>query len=311
MTGASAAERHPTTGAIGFVGPGAMGGRMAARLLAGGHRVVVYARSPAKVARLREAGATLAGTPAEVAAATDVVCGCLLDSAAVSEVYLGAEGLLKAARPGQILVEHATFDPQLSRRIAAAATRIGAAFLDAPVTGGPEGAEHGELVAMAGGDRSAFDAVRPVLAAYTREAVYVGGPGRGLELKLVNQLLVGCHAAAAAEASALLRGLEIPRETAERVLLSGWGAGAMLARVLPRAYDRDYDSEATVAGLDAVFDLVAALLDRQGIEARLFPAGRAAFAAALAGGDGDRDISVVAEYYAEEHWNQEEPRETR
>src|SRR5579864_5200533 len=174
-----------------------MGSRMAARLAGAGYSLVVYNRTPGRASALP--GATVVATPAEVARQSDVVCGCLLNGAAVEAVYLGSEGLHGGSRNGQVYVEHGTFAPELARRLARLLQERGAAFLDAPVTGGPEAASIGQLTMMAGGPLAALTAVSEILQTYAGRLSYVGQSGAGLELKLVNQLLVSCHVAAAAE----------------------------------------------------------------------------------------------------------------
>ncbi len=280
------------TAPVGFIGLGVMGGAMARRLLAAGHEVVVHNRTVARAEALAAHGARVATSPAEVAAAADPVFACLLDGPAVEDVWLGPEGIVAAARPGQVLVEHGTFAPALAREVAAAAAARGAAFLDVPVTGGPEGARAGTLVAMAGGDPVALDRLRPLLAAYACDVVHAGASGAGLELKLVNQLLVGCHVAAAAEAAALLRALRIEPAAALRVLTAGWAASAMLERCLPRALRGDHAGDgAPIGGMVEIQRLVAALAADAGAPLRLVPTVRALFEDAVAAGLGDHDLS--------------------
>jgi 3-hydroxyisobutyrate dehydrogenase-like beta-hydroxyacid dehydrogenase len=117
---------------IGFVGLGAMGSRMAVRLAEAGHEVIVHNRTAAKSQALRQPGIRIAGTPAEVAAKADIVCGCLLDGAAIEQVYLGPDGLIDGCRSGQIFVEHGTFAPALARDLAGRFGAHGAAFPRSP-----------------------------------------------------------------------------------------------------------------------------------------------------------------------------------
>jgi 3-hydroxyisobutyrate dehydrogenase-like beta-hydroxyacid dehydrogenase len=284
---------------VGFVGLGVMGSAMARRLLGLGYDVAVYNRSPAKAEALAHFGARICPTPGDVAARSDVILGCLLDTDAVKSVYLGRDGLLQATRVGTVLVEHATFDPAVAQEIALRARGIGAEFLDAPVTGGPEGAAAGTLTAMVGGMQSALESVRPILNAYAGRIEYVGESGSGLALKLVNQLLVTCHLAAAAEAGAVIRELHLPAATAEQVLASGWAASAMLSRSLPRVASGDYDSVgATIGGLIEVQALVADLAARTGVALRTFPAARAVFDASVAAGYGPNDPAALVEVCA-------------
>jgi 3-hydroxyisobutyrate dehydrogenase-like beta-hydroxyacid dehydrogenase len=277
---------------VGFLGLGAMGGPMAARVLVGGHRLVVWNRSPARAEPLVRAGAERAETPADVVREADVVLGCLLDGPAVEQVYLsgnrvsGGEvsggvfsGMAASARPGQVFVEHGTFAPELACRVAAELRARGAVFLDAPVTGGPEGARAGTLTTMVGGDKAALEQVAPVLARYADRIHLVGGSGAGLELKLVNQMLVSCHVAAAAEAAAVLRRRGLPLDIAREVLGSGWAASTMLERTLTRLLDDDtVGTGATIGGL----------LEPQRLARELAEAGVSTGAGVEAGDEGGR-----------------------
>ena len=277
---------------VGFLGLGVMGSRMSRRLIESGHDVVAWSRTHSKAETL--ADATPAATAVDVAQRCDLVLGCLLDDTAVAEVY---RPLVAAARPGQIFVEHGTFSPALARELSAAAAEHGAWFLDAPVTGGPEGAAAGTLVAMVGGDPGALATAAPVTSHYVAESVLVGPSGRGLQLKLVNQLLVSVHMAAAAEAGALLLALGIPIEVAMPVLGGGWAASAMLARELPRVLASDFDSAgATIGGLVGVQELVSAIYAEAGIPPRLMPVVRELFSAAAVD-RADSDPAALVESY--------------
>jgi 3-hydroxyisobutyrate dehydrogenase-like beta-hydroxyacid dehydrogenase len=283
---------------LGFVGLGAMGRGMALALCAAGHEVVVHNRTRAKERELVAAGAEAAPSPQAVAARCDVVFSCLGGTEAVTDVYLAPGGLAGSARAGQVLVEHGTFSPRLARSVAAAAAACGAAFVDAPVTGGPAGARARTLTVMAGGDAGAVDRVGPMLAAYAERVVHVGASGRGAELKVVNQLLVICHVAACAEALALIRALGLPLDACSDVLGSGWAASAMLLRGLERARRGTFAGDgATLAGLAAVRPLVAGCAGEEGVPAVVLPAAAALLERALAAGLGDCDVAGLVEVF--------------
>ncbi|HXA42757.1 MAG TPA: NAD(P)-dependent oxidoreductase [Candidatus Solibacter sp.] len=277
---------------VGFVGLGAMGSRMAARLVESGYSLVVYNRTPGRAVAVR--GAQVAETPAEVAGQADVVCGCLLNGAAVEAVYLGAEGLVGNSRSGQVYVEHGTFAPELARGLARLLEERGAAFLDAPVTGGPEAAASGSLTMMAGGSGAALAQVFEVLHAYAGRLSHIGPSGAGLELKLVNQLLVSCHVAAAAEASALIRRLNLPLEASAEVLNAGWGGSAMLARSLQRLRHGELGvSEATIGGLLEPQALLRDLARDVGLNLTAMPAAAEMFRRACEAGSGSLDLAAM------------------
>lgn len=276
---------------IGFLGTGAMGSRMIGRLLAAGHELAVSNRTKANAADALAAGARWFHDPGQVAATADVVLSCLRDTGAVAAV-LGP--LVDDARPSQVFVEHGTFAPETARDLAARAARRGAAFLDIPVTGGPEGARAGQLSGMAGGDEAAFASVHEILKAYCARLPYVGPAGAGLELKLINQLLVSVHLAAAGEAIALLENLGLELEAARQVLTSGWAGSAMLDRSLKHIIARNLtDTGATIEGLYEVQELVGRLLDREAQEAPVFAASRNSFGCAVAAGQAAADPAAL------------------
>ena len=163
---------------IGFIGLGVMGGRMAATLARAGHSLVVHDVDPAKAGALAAAGATACASPREVAQKSEIVFSSLPLPATVRSVYLGPDGVLEGARPGMVLVDMSTVDPETSRAVSAAATARGVEYLDAPVSGGYREAETGALVIIVGGDRAAFDRVRDVLAVLGRAFTTRGPPGR-------------------------------------------------------------------------------------------------------------------------------------
>jgi 3-hydroxyisobutyrate dehydrogenase-like beta-hydroxyacid dehydrogenase len=280
---------------VGFVGLGTMGSAMALRLIIMGRHVVVHNRTPSRTDPLVQAGAELGPSLAGVANTADVVLSCLRDGAAVASMYLGSDGLIAHARPGQIFCEHGTFAPSLARRIGIEAAKRDAHFLDVPVTGGPERARKGELTAMAGGDSAALQRVLPVLAGYTSSVHHLGVSGQGLELKLVNQLLVSVHIAAAGEAVRLIAGLGLNPEISAEVLSRGWAQSTMLSRTFDQlAADRLFETGATIDGLVEVQQTVAQLLTESGSAGSVFDAARAYFTSARDAGHGHADPAYLA-----------------
>lgn len=225
---------------LGFIGIGKMGRPMTRNLLAAGFAVTIHNRSRAVVEQLAAEGARPAGSPAEVAAAADLVFTCLPTPASVEEVYFGADGLIGAARAGQLLVDCSTVSPELSRRQADAARARGADFLDAPVSGGPAGAESGTLTIMVGGDGAALERAMPAFRALGKNVHHVGPAGSGSVVKLVNQLLVAINTAAVAEAAVFgVKAGADPRALLD-VLSTSFGGSAMLARCLPLFMERRF-----------------------------------------------------------------------
>jgi hypothetical protein len=190
MTGPASRIEHQV---IGFIGLGIMGRPMARNLCAAGYRVVVHSRSAGPIAELVSAGATAATSPAEVARQVDVVVTMLPDTPDVETVLLGTNGVIEAARAGLVVIDMSTIDPEASRAIAGRLAASGVAMLDAPVSGGERGAIDATLSIMVGGSASAFEAVRPMLAALGRTIVRVGDRGAGQVAKACNQLVVGAN----------------------------------------------------------------------------------------------------------------------
>ncbi|MCH8989511.1 MAG: NAD(P)-dependent oxidoreductase [Chloroflexi bacterium] len=226
---------------IGFIGLGRMGLPMSYNLLKAGFDLTVHNRSQAKVRQIASGGATAAKSTAEITQQCDILLACLPDIAASEEVFLGPDGVIANARPGQVLVDHSTVGINTSKACAEAAQAKGALFLDAPISGGTERAENGTLVIMAGGPKEAFDAALPAFDAMGATVRHTGPTGTGTTVKLVNQLLVGIHSLAAAEA--MLMGTKSGADPAlvYELVSSGWGQSFMLDRNAPVMLDQTYD----------------------------------------------------------------------
>lgn len=222
---------------VGFVGLGKMGTPMVRRLLGAGFTVYGANRSQEIVATLEKEGMKPAATAAEVARHAEIIMTALPDEASVESV---TELLLGDARAGQVVIEHSTISPGLARSAADRYAAKGVRYLDAPVSGGPAGAQAGKLTVMVGGETDLIEEVRRVLAAFGDPIRRCGSVGDGQAIKLVNQLLVAIHTAAAAEAAAFGAKMGIEFETIGEVLGTSFGSSAMLARNLPRFAAGDY-----------------------------------------------------------------------
>lgn len=174
-----------------FIGLGVMGYPMAGHLAKAGYPVTVYNRTQAKAkAWTDEHGGTMAATPAEAAAESDMTFVCVGNDDDLGAVVLGDDGALSAMGPGGILIDHTTASAEAAREIDKAARAAGVDFLDAPVSGGQAGAEGGTLTVMAGGGEGAFERARPVIGAYARVVTLMGPAGSGQLTKMVNQICV-------------------------------------------------------------------------------------------------------------------------
>ena len=222
---------------VGFVGLGNMGGRIARRIVAAGHEVLGYDIDPAKAG---EAGATAAASPAEVAAGADVVLLSLPDSTVVEPVVLGDDGILGAARAGQVVVDLSTSSPsstvELHRRLA----ERGAELVDAGISGGAAAAEAGTLTIMAGGDEAALDRVRPLLETFSARVYHMGESGAGHTAKLLNNFLNGISLAATAEVMVAARKAGLELHTFLDVLNNSSGVNFATLNRFPKIVDGDY-----------------------------------------------------------------------
>lgn len=186
---------------VGWIGLGMMGLGMASCAARAGHRVIGHTRGNPAHAALTALGGELSPDMTAVAAASDVLCVNVFTDGQVGEVLYGA-GVLKALRPGAVLVIHTTGDPAVSQAAAAAAPQ-GVAVLDAAFSGTPAQAADGTLAIMAGGDARAYATALPVLESYGRLVRHVGPVGAGQRLKLINNMLFAAHVRLAAEAYGL------------------------------------------------------------------------------------------------------------
>jgi 3-hydroxyisobutyrate dehydrogenase-like beta-hydroxyacid dehydrogenase len=171
---------------VGFIGLGAMGLPMTRNLVGAGHRVSVASRSPGPVVAAVRFGAVDGGSPAGVAGHSEVVVMCVPDT---PDVVAVVDVMLDALRPGTIVVDCSTIDPDVERAQHEKVVGRGARYLDAPVSGGTVGAEKGTLTLMVGGDASTLADTRPALEPMAGLIVHVGGPGMGQVVKLCNNLL--------------------------------------------------------------------------------------------------------------------------
>ncbi|HJU16410.1 MAG TPA: NAD(P)-dependent oxidoreductase [Stellaceae bacterium] len=171
---------------IGFIGLGNIGAPIAGQLLASGHALVVHDRRREAAEALVAAGALWSDTPAALAAASEVVATCLPGPAEMEEVCLGAQGIAAHMRPGALYIDHTTNAPALVRRVHAILAERGVAMLDAPVSGGKEGAETRDLLVMAGGEPEAFARARPLFAAVAKRVLHTGGIGTASVAKIMH-----------------------------------------------------------------------------------------------------------------------------
>jgi 2-hydroxy-3-oxopropionate reductase len=228
---------------IGFIGLGIMGSHMAANLIRAGYDVTGYDVVPESVERLLQAGGKPAPSIAEATAGAEVVITMLPDSPQVAEVVLGPGGVLETAAPGLLLIDMSSIAPGTSLAVAKAAATAGngVRVLDAPVSGGEQGAIKASLSIMVGGDLEDFETARPIFEDLGRTIVHVGGHGAGQTVKAANQLMVAGIIALVSEAIVLLEASGVDGERGLEVLAGGLAGNRILdlksASMLAREFE--------------------------------------------------------------------------
>ena len=290
---------------VAFIGLGALGAPMAANLLAKGIPLTVHNRHRERERPLAAAGARRAATPAEAARDAAVLALCLSDDTAVAEVLLGrggdtADAALAGLAPGSLVVDFSTIAPASSRAMADALAERGVAYLDAPVTGGTEGARAGTLSVLVGGEADDLERARPVLEAVGRTITHLGPVGAGQEAKAVNQVLVAGSYAAVAEALALGQRLGLPMEQVRQALLGGaagsWAlehrGGSMLRGEFPLGFRLRLHRKDLAIALEAAA--------AGGLELQVARQVAAMEDDLIAAGRGDEDVSALARWFGAE-----------
>jgi 3-hydroxyisobutyrate dehydrogenase len=223
---------------LGYIGLGIMGRGMAQNLIAAGHPLTVWNRTKSRADGIE---AKVVASPQEVGPESDIVFVCVSDTPDVEEVVFGDYGVIHGMTEGDLLVDHSTISPVSTRQFAEQAAELGVHWVDAPVSGGSEGAERGTLAVMAGGAPEALERVRPFMEAYSTSIVHVGDePGSGQMVKAVNQTLVVLNQLAASEALMLAdaAGLDLRKTLAA---VEGGAAGSwMLSNRGPQMIERDW-----------------------------------------------------------------------
>ncbi|MFS0828219.1 NAD(P)-dependent oxidoreductase [Pseudomonas phoenicis] len=220
---------------LGFAGIGLMGLPMCKRLLAAGYPLTVWNRSPRKCDALLAAGARLAGTPAQLCQEADIVLTCLADVAAVREVVLGAQGIATTGRARKVLVDLSSTEPAATREMAAElAATCAMGWVDAPVSGGMQGAQAGTLAIMVGGEAEPLQRVRDILLTLGERVTHMGGVGAGQVTKACNQMIVACNALVIAEAVALAERSGVDARLLAQALAGGFADSKPLQILAPQ-----------------------------------------------------------------------------
>lgn len=252
-------------GAVGFVGIGIMGGGMAANLVKAGFEVVVWNRTRSKAEAV--AGATVADSPADVAGRCDVILICVSDSPDVVEVVEGAGGVLEGMRTGSLVVDHSTISPSVTRQLAEKVTEAGGSWVDAPVSGGSEGAANGTLSIMVGGLDADVARAMPYFEAMGKTITHVGPVGSGQLVKLVNQMLVVINQLAVSESLLFAEAAGLDLDATLQAVTGGAAGSWMLANRGPQMVARDWRPGFTIDLQQKDLRLVLEAADELGVPA--------------------------------------------
>lgn len=225
---------------IGFVGTGVMGSSMVRHLLNAGHELHVYNRTKSKADLLIEAGAVWQDSPGEVMKQTNVIITIVGYPEDVEETYFGEKGIIKATKPGDILIDMTTSKPSLAVKIHEAAKEKKVESLDAPVSGGDKGAKNGTLTTMVGGDESAFNKVKEILDVFSSKVMLQGPAGSGQHTKMANQIMIAGTMTGMTELMVYARAAGLDVERVIEQVGSGAAGNWSLENYSPRILNQDY-----------------------------------------------------------------------
>ncbi|TVQ41191.1 MAG: NAD(P)-dependent oxidoreductase, partial [Wenzhouxiangella sp.] len=276
----------------GWIGLGAMGWPMAGHLHRQERLQAVWNRSADKAAAFAEQhpGVAVVDDPAELARSVDVIAICVSADQDLEGVI---DAMLPELKAGQSIVDHSTVSPATARSLSARLARSDIAFVDAPVTGGVEGAIQGRLAIMAGGNWDTVHALEPLFDCYARVHHHIGPSGAGQAAKAVNQLMVAGIAEAVCEALALMETLDLPRESMLELLSGGAAANWFLDKrgrtMLADEFDVGFDPKLLLKDLK----ICQALCDETGFDSSVVRQALADYAHLVDSGDHGRDISAL------------------
>jgi 2-hydroxy-3-oxopropionate reductase len=273
---------------VAFIGLGIMGKPMAGNLAKAGFHVLGYNRSPKTVD-----GVETAPSIGDAVAKADVIATMVPDSADVEAVLGGPDGVFANARKGSLVIDFSSIRPDVSARLAAQGTEHGLRVLDAPVSGGEQGAIDAALSIMVGGAAEDFEAARPVLEAVGKTVVHVGPAGSGQTVKAANQLIVAGTLELVSEAIVFLEAYGVDTEAAVKVLAGGLAGNTILQRKAPAMLARDFTPGFRIALHHKDMGIVTSAAREAGVVIPLGAVVAQLIAALNARGDGALDHSAL------------------
>jgi len=286
---------------IGLIGLGLMGRPMGMNLLKAGYALTVWNRSAARADELVAAGATLARSPKEVAAASEVLLTVVSDPPALEEVLWGSggknDGALSALKPGSIYIDCSTVSPALVGKIAEACRSAGVHFLDAPMTGGDWGAKKGELVFMVGGEAETLKNAEPILGVLGKKWFHLGPNGAGQTIKLGMNLILALQVDALAEALALVTTAGVPGERLIEVLQSSMARAGVLDVKAPLMLKNEYPPSFPLRLMHKDIGLALDLAKQYAITLPAAAAAYSTYDAVKKSSTDDPDFAAVARFW--------------
>lgn len=279
---------------IGFIGAGTMGAPMIRNLRKAGIDVTVFVRRPEVRQTMLEAGCQVVDTYAALAEACDAVLLCVPNDAVVEEIVAGENGLLKSAKSGLVIIDHSTVSPYTSRKMYDLAKLLQVGYLDAPISGGPMGAEAGTLTIMVGGDSHVYESMLPVLQAMGKNIRLMGDSGAGNITKLINQLIIGVTQSALSEGFVLGSKMGVNPRALYDIISTSTGNSTMLHRTVPDCIlKRDFSPKFTIDLLHKDLMLANDMGRREGVRLLAANLAEQIFQEARNSGHGAKDISAL------------------
>jgi 3-hydroxyisobutyrate dehydrogenase len=280
---------------IGFVGIGKIGLPICANLMKSGFAVVGYRRS--SLAEFEQAGGIAARSPSDVGAQADIVFTCLPDDAALDDVVRGPEGLLKSARPGQIVVELGSHPVPVKQQYVAPFAAKGVTFLDGEVSGTPGMVVQRKGVIYLGGPAEAVSRIEPIVAGFADLCLHLGDFGAATKVKLVNNFLVALHIAGTAQAMALGLKTGVDKDLLIKAIATGSGSSTQFGIRAPWMAERRFlPQQGSAAGLAHYLDTAKVMADDAGVATDLLDCLIGVFARAVPD-IGSRDVAAMLEFF--------------
>jgi 3-hydroxyisobutyrate dehydrogenase len=281
---------------VALLGQGLMGSGIAQNILKAGFPLTIYNRTKAKALPQLEKGAKWAQTPAEAAAAADVVISVVGDDAASRAVWLGEGGALAGLRPGTIAVECSTLSLDWVRELHALVMGRGCRFMDAPMAGSKLAAQDGTLTLLVGAEPSTLEQAQPVLSAISSRIIHFGAPGAGITYKLINNMVAGTQLAVLGEALALAERAGLNMETVLKAVTSGAVASPIVKGKVAAMIARDHtDTHFALRWMHKDLTYALRVADQAGVAMPTIAVARELFRLAMQAGLGQQDCAAVAE----------------